>query len=93
MAPRFVWDARKAASNLRKHWVSFAEAATCFYDPLSITIPDPDHSDDEQRFLLLGMSDRHRLLVVAHIERGDEIRLINARIAGRRERRDYEEGT
>ena len=93
MAPRFVWDARKAASNLRKHWVSFAEAATCFNDTLSITIPDPDHSADEQRFVLLGVSDRHRLLVVAHIEQGDEIRLINARIAGRRERRDYEEGT
>jgi uncharacterized DUF497 family protein len=67
----FEWDPRKAASNLRKHRVSFEEAATAFGDPLSITIGDPDHSEDEQRFLLLGMSHAGRLLVVAHAERAE----------------------
>ena len=93
MALRFTWDPRKAASNLRKHGVSFEEAASAFADPLSLTVPDPDHSDDEERFLLVGLSDQSRLLVVAHVERGDEIRIINARLATRRERRQYEEGS
>jgi len=92
MALRFAWDARKAATNLRKHGISFAEAATAFADPLSITIADPDHSEDEERFLLIGRSDRQHLVVVAHVERGDIVRIISARPASRRERDIYEEG-
>ncbi len=93
MALRFVWDPRKAAENLRKHRVSFDEATTVFDDPLSVTIPDPDHSLGEQRFLLLGVSNRRHLLVVAHSERDDSIRIINARRADRQERQAYEEET
>jgi uncharacterized protein len=93
MPLRFSWDPRKAASNARKHRVSFQEAATAFADPLSLTVPDPDRSDAEARFLLLGLSDRQRLLVVTHVERDDDlVRLISARLATRRERRQYEEG-
>ena len=92
MPLRFAWDARKAATNLRKHGISFGEAATAFGDPLSVTIPDPDHSDDEYRFLLIGRSARQHLVVVAHVERGDVIRIISARAASRRERSAYEEG-
>jgi uncharacterized DUF497 family protein len=88
---QFTWDRAKAAANLRKHGVDFEEAATAFGDPLSITIPDPDHSAGEERWLLVGQSNAGRLLVVAHTERGDEIRLINARPATRRERDTYEE--
>ena len=91
MALRFLWDLRKAASNVRKHGVGFGEATAVFDDPLSVTISDPDHSTDEQRFLLLGLSNRGRLLVVAHSERGKSIRIISARRATRRERRTYEE--
>ena len=88
---QFVWDREKAAANLRKHGVDFEEAATAFGDPLSITIPDPDHSAGEERWLLIGEGRAGRLLVVAHTERGDEIRLITARPATRRERQAYEE--
>ena len=88
---QFVWDREKAAANLRKHGVDFEEAATAFGDPLSITIPDPDHSAGEERWLLIGEGRTGRLLVVAHTERGDEIRLITARPATRRERQTYEE--
>jgi uncharacterized DUF497 family protein len=92
MQLRFAWDPRKAASNARKHGVSFQEAATAFADPLSLTVPDPDHSGAEARFLLVGLSNRHRLVVVTHVERDDDlVRLINARLATRRERRQYEE--
>jgi uncharacterized protein len=93
MAPRFGWDPRKAAANRRKHRVSFEEASTAFADRLSVTIADPDHSRNEDRFVLIGLSEVDRLLVVSHVERGDEIRLISARLASRRERRVYEEGT
>ena len=89
MGLRFTWDPAKAAANLRKHLVSFMEAATAFADPLSITIPDPDHSVGEERFVLMGLSNRDRLLVVAHVERGDLIRIISARLATRRERKTY----
>jgi uncharacterized protein len=92
MSLRFTWDPKKAAANLRKHRVAFPEAATAFADPLSVTIPDPEHSQAEDRFILLGQSERGRLLVVAHTERGDTLRLISARLATRPERRDYEEG-
>ena len=86
----FEWDADKAGSNLAKHGVSFEEAATVFGDPLSITIPDPAHSQTEMRFIILGRSHLERLLVVIHTERGDNIRIISARHASRRERNDYE---
>lgn len=93
MGMRFSWDPRKAAANLKKHGVSFDEASTAFGDPLSITIPDPDHSDDNTRFLLVGQSALQRTLVVVHAELTEsDIRLISARLAGRRERRSYEEG-
>ena len=92
MPLRFTWDRRKAAANLSKHGVSFPEAASAFGDPLSITIPDPDHSLDEEHFILIGRSIRQHLVVVAHVERGDTIRIISARTASRRERRFYEEG-
>ena len=88
---RFVWDRDKAAANLRKHGVDFHEAATAFGDLLSITIPDRQHSIGEERWLLVGLSVAGRLVVVAHTERGDEIRIINARPATRRERQTYEE--
>lgn len=91
MALHFEWDHRKAAANRRKHKVSFEEAATAFADPLSLTIPDPDHSEDEDRFVLLGISYRNRLLVVVHTERGDNIRIISARKATRGERLQYEQ--
>ena len=87
----FAWDRKKAASNARKHLVTFAEATTAFADPLSVTIRDPDDSADEERFVLVGMSIRSRLLIVVHSERGDTIRLISARPAEPSERRAYEE--
>ncbi len=91
MGLRFTWDQRKAAANARKHGVTFREASTAFADPLSITIPDPEHSLGEQRFVLIGLSHGRRLLVVAHTERSDTIRIINARPATRHERQTYEE--
>ena len=87
----FTWDPRKAASNARKHNVGFREAATALEDPLSTTFPDEDHSHDEQRFITIGMSKLGRLLVVAHADRGETIRLISARRATRQERTFYEE--
>ena len=91
MGYRFEWDSTKAAANLRKHAVSFDEAITVFGDPLNVLIPDPDHTRGERRYLLLGTSTRHRLLVVAFAERPPRTRLISARRANRRERRKYEE--
>ncbi len=91
MVARFSWDPLKASSNARKHWVTFEEAISAFRDPLSLTIPHPDHSVGEYRYLLIGMSERKRLLVVAHAERRDIIRIISARLATRRERAMYEE--
>jgi uncharacterized protein len=88
---RFTWDPKKAAANLRKHRLGFPEAATAFADPLSITILDPDHSIEEERFILIGQSERGRLVVVAHAERGDLIRIISARLPTRHEREIYEE--
>jgi len=88
----FAWDPEKAKLNAKKHGVTFPEAATAFGDPLSLTIPDPDHSKGEARFLLVGLTSQGRLVVVGHIEDEDEsIRLIHARLATRAERRDYEE--
>jgi uncharacterized protein len=91
MALEFVWDPAKAAANLRKHGVPFPEATTAFADPNSLTVSDPDHSATEERLILLGLSTRSRLLIVAHTERGDVIRLISARKATRKERTTYEE--
>ncbi len=87
----FEWDRAKASANQRKHGVSFEEAATVFADECSLTIPDPDHSQVEQRLILLGTSYRGKMLVVVHTERGDSIRVISARPASRRERQQYEE--
>ena len=85
----FEWDSEKASENDSKHGVSFEEASTCFQDPESITIHDPENSDAEDRYVLLGMSAQGRLLVVIHTERRDNIRLISARSANRRETRKY----
>lgn len=87
----FEWDPGKAATNVAKHRVHFEEAGTVFGDPLSILIPDPDHSIDEMRFLLLGMSNQARLLVVAFTERPPRTRILSARLANSRERKRYEE--
>lgn len=87
----FEWDEEKADANHRKHGVAFHEASTAFGDPLSITIPDPDHSVGEMRFILLGCADTGRLIAVAHTERGEAIRLISARLANKHERRTYED--
>jgi uncharacterized protein len=87
----FEWDETKAKSNLAKHGVSFEEASTVFGDPLSLTIPDPAHSQMEHRAIVLGHSHQRKLLVVVHTERGDNIRIISARRASRCERKSYEE--
>ena len=88
----FEWDPNKAAENLKKHRVAFPEATTVFADLLEVTIPDPDHSEGEARFLSLGMSTANRLLVVGYTEREGKIRIINARVAVPKERRAYESG-
>ena len=87
----FEWDPYKAAQNLRKHGISFAEAATVFADFLSATMEDPDHSGDEERRIIIGWSDRRRLLIVSHAERGNRIRIISARRLTQRERKVYEQ--
>ena len=86
----FDWDLKKAKTNLEKHGVSFEEASTAFKNPLSLTIDDPLHSSDEKRLVLIGMSYNNRILVVVHTERGDKIRIISARKATKKERKDYE---
>jgi uncharacterized DUF497 family protein len=88
---RFAWDPRKAKENARKHGVTFEEAQTVFLDDYAVLIADPDHSDAEERFLLLGVSSRLRILVVCHCHREAEnlIRLISARRADRNEQRQY----
>ena len=92
MGLEFEWDAYKARGNKRKHGVSFEEASTVFGDPLAVTIADPLHSLEEDRFLILGESTRMRILVVSFTDRGARIRIISARFAARKERKDYEEG-
>jgi uncharacterized DUF497 family protein len=87
---KLTWDPRKAASNLKKHAVSFDEASTVFADPLSATISDPDHSVGEHRFITMGVSSSSRLLVVSHTEEGGSIRIISARRATRHEKDRYE---
>jgi len=87
----FEWDLSKARRNRQKHHVSFEEAATVFGDPLSLTYADPDHSAIEQRFITIGLSNRNRVLIIAHTDVGDRIRIINARKTTQPERRHYEE--
>jgi uncharacterized protein len=87
----FEWDEAKAAANLARHGVSFEEAQTIFDDPLYIDFYDPDHSQDEHRYIMIGLSQSGRLLIVSYTERDDTIRLINARLVTRSEREAYEE--
>ena len=89
---KFEWDPEKARSNLRKHGVPFEEAATALKDPMAATGCDPDHSVGEERFVTFGVSERGRLLVVAHTEEDDTLRIISARVASKGERKIYEEG-
>ena len=91
MEYNFEWDPRKAAANLKKHGVSFEEAITAFGDSLSLNMPDQDHSEGEQRFIVLGTSVRSRRVVVSYTERPPRTRIISARLATRQERRQYEE--
>jgi uncharacterized DUF497 family protein len=88
----FEWDEAKAASNLEKHGVSFEEATAVFADPLYVDFFDPDHSDAEERYLIIGMSAAGRLLIVSYTERDDVVRIISARELTAVERRAYEEG-
>lgn len=87
---KFEWDPKKAKQNLRKHAVSFDEAVTVLYDPLSATFDDPDHSRDEQRYITIGFSSQGHLLLVAHAERGDVVRIISARPTTAHERKKHE---
>ena len=91
MAPEFEWDAQKAAENLKNHQVAFDEALTVFADPLANIFDDPDHSSDEPRELIIGHSAKQRLVVVSFMDRGRRTRIISARQATARERRDYEQ--
>jgi len=87
----FTWDPKKATANLRKHGVSFEEASTAFRNPLSTVLPDPTHSGEEERLLIIGHSATGRLLLVVFTERVERIRIISARETSARERREYEE--
>jgi uncharacterized DUF497 family protein len=89
---KFEWDSRKETANRKKHGVSFTEAKTAFFDENARVIADPDHSEEEDRFILLGLSSQLRLLVVCHCYREDQdtVRIISARKAGRSERHEYE---
>ncbi len=89
----YEWDSKKAKANLRKHKVPFEEAATVFLDPLAITFPDPDYSDEEDREITIGLTTKRRVVFVSHCPRGDRTRIIGARRATRKERKRYEEGT
>jgi hypothetical protein len=93
MAFIFQWDKKKARQNLRRHKISFEEASTVFGDTLSRTIDDPLHSKDEARYVIVGQSIRGRLLVVVHTVRGDNIRIISARVPTPTERKAYEESS
>jgi len=92
MKLNFEWDEEKAKTNFKKHRVSFNEAIMVFLDPFSITIPDPDHSVDEQRYIDIGSSDKGRVLVVVYTERRSNVRIISCRKATLSERKLYEEG-
>ncbi|MGL4377315.1 MAG: BrnT family toxin [Microcoleaceae cyanobacterium] len=88
----FEWNPDKATGNLEKHGISFQEAVTVFNDPLSITFPDPNHSIGESRYIIIGISRFGQLLIVAHTDRLERVRIISARKATRQEQRFYEEG-
>ena len=88
----FEWDPRKADTNRRKHGVTFHEGTTVWGDPLAITFADPDHSEDEERYITFGLSRQKRLIVVSHADRGNKTRIISARLMSREERKIYEEG-
>jgi len=87
----FEWNPAKAKANLRKHHIGFNEAATVFHDPLGITIFDPDHSEEEDRYITIGISEAGRFLMIAHTDRGNRIRIISARELSRKEREDHED--
>jgi uncharacterized protein len=89
---KFSWDENKAIRNLAKHGISFDEAKTVFDDPLYVDIYDPDHSQDEVRYLIIGVSQQGRLLIASYTERGSSIRIITARLATPAEQEAYEEG-
>ena len=89
---KFEWDPSKASLNLSKHGVSFVEAATVFLDPLAVSFEDPDHPSEEDRWISIGLSTRSQLILVAHTDRGEAIRIISARMATSGERRHYEHG-
>ena len=89
----FEWDDAKSDSNVSKHGISFLEAASVFHDDLGLLKHDSAHSAGEDRFLLIGVSFERRILIVVHVERGEHIRIISARAATPRERRDYEQGS
>ena len=88
----YEWDPEKARANLQKHGVSFEEAASVFLDPLALTFSDPDHSDEEQREITIGNSEKDRVVIVAHCPRGGRTRVFSAREVTRKERNQYEEG-
>lgn len=87
---KFEWDPKKAQYNLKKHQVSFTEATTVFNDPLSVTYLDPDHSEQEARDIIIGLSANNRLLIVSHTDRDEIARIISAREVTRPERKLYE---
>ena len=87
----YEWDSSKAAANLKKHRVAFTEAATVFLDPVALTYRDPDHSEGEQRYVTIGQSGQGGVILVAHLDRGDRIRIISARRASRKEAHEYRE--
>jgi uncharacterized DUF497 family protein len=89
----FQFDARKAAANLKKHGVSFREAMTVFDDPLAATFPDELHSEDEDRWITIGLSSKHRVLFISHLEHESTIRIIGARTANTTEIETYEEAS
>jgi len=91
MKPNFEWDPEKAEKNIRKHEVSFNEASSVFDDPILITLLDEEHSTDEERFITIGLSNKNRLLLVAHAERENRIRIISARKATKNEEKFYQE--
>ena len=87
----FEWDPKKADINKRKYGVTFQEGATVFGDPLAITFADPDHSNNEERYVTFGLSTQKQLLVVSHADRGNKTRIISARLMTHKERKIYEE--
>ena len=89
---RFEWDSSKAQLNFSKHGISFEEALTIFGDPLSITSPDPDHSEEEAPWISIGVSTNFKTIVVVHTDRAETLRIISARLAKKRERECYERG-